>query len=130
MLKKNCGKLLSLSLALLVSACSTMPPDIPVCVEFAPDHGRCVKIISGEKFDVDEEQKFEGKTWWEYRPAMMLVPASSWAKLKAYTIKACKKYGNCQKEVSSWDRTIEIIDESLAQKAPQTLPSGSPAPVP
>ena len=118
MLKKICGNSLSLLLVLLVSACTTMPPDVPMCVEFSPDHGRCVNIISGKKFDVNETEKFEGKTWWEYRPAMLLVPASSWAKIKAYIIKSCKKYGNCQAEVASWDRTIETIDENLDQKLP------------
>ena len=118
MLKKNCGKLLSLLLVLLLSSCSTLPPDVPVCVEFSPDHGRCVKIISGEKFDVDEKNLFEGKTWWEYRPAMIQMPASSWKEIKTFIIKMCKKYKTCQKEVTSWDRTIETLDENLDQKIP------------
>lgn len=121
MLKKIFGISLSLSLSLLLSSCATKPPDVPVCVEFTPSRGRCVKIISGEQFDVNEDQKFEGKTWWEYRPAMLQMPASSWAKIKAYIIKTCKKYGQCQKEVSSWDRTVEYIDAQLEAKDPVTL---------
>ena len=73
-------------------------------------------ILTGREFEVDEENKFENKTWWEMRPAMIQMPASSWAQIKAYIIKTCKKYDICQKEVSSWDRTLNIIDRSYEQK--------------
>lgn len=110
------GLSLSLLLGSLFSSCATNPPDVPICVEFTPERGRCVKIISGEKFDVNESLKFEEKTWWEHRPTMIQMPASSWAKMKAFIIKMCKKYGKCDKEISSWDRTIVTIDQQLEEK--------------
>lgn len=112
-----CGLLLKTLLVLNLSACaSTKPPDVPLCVEFTPERGRCVKIISGEVFNVDEQNKFEGKTWWEHRPAMIQMPASSWVQIKTYLIKVCKKYNICEKEISSWDRTVENIDDGLNTK--------------
>lgn len=115
--KLNCGRLLKILLVLNLSSCATThPPDVPLCVEFAPDRGRCVKIISGEIFDVDEKNKFEDKTWWEHRPAMIQMPASSWVQIKSYLIKTCKKYNICEKEISSWDRTVETIDDNLNKK--------------
>lgn len=106
-------------LLLLLPSCSTTPPDVPVCVEVTPDRGRCVKIISSEEFLVDETRKFEGKSWWEMRPAMVQVPASSWAAIKAFIIKTCKKTGTCEKEVASWDRTVKTIDGNLEKKVHQ-----------
>jgi hypothetical protein len=108
--RKNYGTPLKLLPFLLISACATKPPDVPVCIEFAPDRGACVRIISGQEFKIDENNKFEAKTWWEHRPAMILVPASSWAELKSFIIKACKKYNNCDQEIESWERTLNTID--------------------
>ena len=118
MLKKNFGIVLKLSLCLFASACATMPPDIPVCVEFNYEHGRCVKIISGESFDWDDNNKYEGETWWNYRYKMVLIPINSWSKLKSYIIKSCKKYGNCEKEINSWNTTLDKIDENLKKTEP------------
>ena len=110
---------LSLLLCLNLSSCATThPPDVPLCIELSPDRGRCVKIISGEEFIVDETHLFEDKTWWEYRPAMVQMPASSWAQIKSYLIKTCKKYNICEKEIASWDRTLEAVDTNLKQKDP------------
>lgn len=115
MQKKSFGILLFSSLALVHSGCAT-PPDVPICVEITMDRGRCVKIVSGEEITIDEKNKFEGKTWWEIRPAMVQVPASSWAEIKAFIIKVCKKTNQCQKEIASWDRSIQSIDSELKNK--------------
>lgn len=100
----------------LILSCATKPPDVPICVELNPDKAYCVKIVSGAEFNIDEQNKFENKTWWEQRPTMIQMPASSWAEIKSYIIKTCKKYGQCEKEISSWDRTIENVDGALKQK--------------
>lgn len=117
MLKITCGISLKFLLVLNLNSCaSVLPPDVPLCVEFAPDRGRCYKIISGEIFNVDEDHKFEEKTWWEHRPSMIQMPATSWVKIKSYIIKTCKKYDVCEKEISSWDRTLNNIDDGLNTK--------------
>jgi hypothetical protein len=99
-----------------LTSCQTAPPNIPVCVEIAIDRGACIKTISGEKFDIDERNTFEGQTWWGARPTMLMIPSSSWAKLKTYIITQCKRTGQCTKEISSWDRTIQTIDKTLESK--------------
>lgn len=100
----------------LFVSCTTLPPAVPVCVEINPVKGYCVNIITGESFEVTEDKKFEGKTWWAISPTMVQMPASSWAKIKSYIIKQCKITGKCQKSVASWERTVEVVDESLAKK--------------
>ena len=95
-----------------------MPPDKPICVETEVYEGHCTNIISGTRFIVDETHKYEGKTWFEQRHYMLMMPASTWAELKAYIVKACKKYGNCQSEVSDWSKTVNVIDEQLKVKLP------------
>lgn len=101
----------------LLPSCSTTPPDAPVCVEVTLERGRCVRIVSGQEFIWDETNLYEGKTWWDMRPAMIQVPASSWAQIKSFIIKVCKKYGTCDKEISSWDRTVKTIDKNLEGKS-------------
>lgn len=100
----------------LAVGCATNPPNIPLCVEINPGVGNCVKIMSGESFDVDDKHPFEGKTWWESRPSMIQLPASSWAQMKAFIIKMCKQTKQCDKNVSSWDRTIQNVDEQVQKK--------------
>jgi hypothetical protein len=94
----------------------TSPPDVAACVELSLEKGYCTKTISDESFYVDEENKLEEKTWWELRPYMIQLPISSWVKIKAYIIKMCKKYGQCDQEISSWDRKIEKIDNLIDRK--------------
>lgn len=117
MQQKNLKKLL-LILFVSLASCATPPPDKPLCVEMNINSGFCVKIMSGETFIVDEERKYEGKTWWDMRPAMIQMPASTWKELKAWIIKMCKKTNQCGEEVPSWDRTVNIIDSQLETKTP------------
>lgn len=93
-----------------------MPPDAPICVEVNLTRARCVKIISGETFAVDENHLLNGKDWWSQRPTMIQVPAQSWAEIKKFIIKICKKTNKCQEEISSWDRSVETIDQAIAEK--------------
>lgn len=106
----------TLSLNLLTS-CAIKPPDIPVCVEMSLDRGECIKVISGEKITIDEKNKYQNKTWWESRPTNIIMPLSSWVDLKKWIIDMCRKNKNvCDKEISSWDRSLEIIDQKVKQK--------------
>lgn len=97
--------------------CSTKPPDFPICVEMSMERGECIKVISGEKIRVDNDHKMNGKTWWESRPTNMIMPLESWVELKKFIIKLCKKnQGMCDKEVSTWQRSIQTVDENLESK--------------
>lgn len=93
-----------------------MVPDFPACVELGMGKGYCVKVISGEEFIVDEDHKFQEKTFFEMRPSMIMIPPQSWVDIKTFIIKICKKTKKCQQEVSSWDRSIQNIDNKLVEK--------------
>lgn len=107
--------LLLISLGLL-SSCSITPPDVPLCTQINPDKGYCVNTISSKEFEISKEKPYKGKTWWEIRPYMIYMPTESWVEIKAFIIKICKKSRKCKnKQVSSWNRTIEAIDKKIAQ---------------
>ncbi len=109
----------ALLLALLLNSCALAPPDVPVCTEITMTKGWCTNTISDTEFYIDNERLFNGKSWWELRPTMIQVPVDSWVAMKAYIIKACKKYGNCDKDIAKWERKVEVIDKQLDQKAPK-----------
>ena len=115
MRKTDLGRLSTLLLLGAIS-CQTAPPNIPVCVELSMDKAACIYTISGQKFDITNDQKFGDQTWWDQRHSMIMMPASSYAKLKTYIITQCKKTKMCDKEISSWNRTLESIDEALEMK--------------
>ena len=100
----------------ILASCATAPPDIPVCVEIHLAKGYCVNTISATEFTVDDKNKLDGLSWWDARPTMLMIPAKSWAKLKTYIITQCKRTGQCDKEISSWERTINSVDKALETK--------------
>lgn len=104
-------------LPLLSLSCATKPPDTLVCVELSMTRGECIRVMSGEKVSINEENKFNGKTWWEMRPTNIIMPLESYAEQKAFFIKTCKKNQNmCEKAVSTWKRSFEHIDKQLEKK--------------
>ena len=116
MLKKLSSILSVLSLSLALSACMTAPPDVPVCVEITQERGYCVRTLSAVEFPVDDKHLLDGRTWWDSRPTMLMLPYSSWAKLKTYIITQCKRTGACDKEITSWERTIQSVDQAVETK--------------
>lgn len=115
MQRKTLLILSALSLNFLTS-CQTVPPDIPICIEITASRGYCIKTISSTEFEVNDVDLLDGKSWWAARPSMLMLPVSSWAKLKTYIITQCKKTGACDKEITSWERTIKTVDETLENK--------------
>jgi len=105
-----------LILLVLLTSCQTAPPAIPICVELSMSRGYCINTITAEEFEVNDTKLIDGKSWWIARPSMVMMPASSWAKLKTYIITQCKKTKLCDKEISSWDRTIKSVDTALEKK--------------
>jgi hypothetical protein len=92
-----------------------MPPDVPVCVEISPTRGWCTYTISDREFFIDDENPWniegeEPMTWWDLRPTLLLVPAPSYAKMKAYIVKTCKK-DKCDKFIGSWERRSKRLEE-------------------
>jgi len=108
--------LILLLLASVFTGCASAPPDVPACVEIHMSKGYCINTLSSKEFVVDDQNKLDGKTWWEARPSMLMMPASSWAKIKIWIITQCKKTGQCDKSITSWDRTIQSVDQALEAK--------------
>jgi hypothetical protein len=111
--KKILSLLLKTSLLFALSCANV--PDFDACVEIHPAKGFCTRVISGKDQIIDEKNLYEGKTWFDIRPTMVLIPYQSYSKLKSYIIKSCKQSNRC-KEISSWDRTLEQIDKNLENK--------------
>lgn len=112
------------SLSLLTS-CAIAPPDEPICIELDIARGWCTNTISGKEFFIDELHKYsptgdkkDAKSWWELRPYMIHVPASTWVEIKTFIIKICKQTNACSGTAASWDRTVERVDETLDSKLP------------
>lgn len=101
------------TLAVLTSCAHV--PDVPICVEINSTKGFCTNTISDQDYDIDEAHPvaFDGDdkpmTWWERKPFMLLVPASSWKALKQYIIQQCKRT-NCDQYVQSWDRKLNELN--------------------
>jgi hypothetical protein len=85
-------------------------------VEINPSRAHCVYTISSQEFEVNETNRLDDKTWWEARPTMLMLPYQSWAKLKTYIITQCKRTGACDKEITSWERTINQVDKAVESK--------------
>lgn len=110
--RKSLWLLFASSLFLQISCSSVQKLDVPICTEVSPLNAYCVNIISGKDFKVSDVEKLEGQTWWEQRHRMVMVPPSSWVKIKAFIIEECKKNTKCS-ELSNWERSINQIDSSL-----------------
>ena len=111
--KQKLNLLISLGLLLNILVSCATPPDVPACVEITPSKAWCTNTISDKEFYIDDTNKYNSKTYWELRPAMVHLPPDSWAKLKAYIIKMCKQHNQCQGDIAKWERKITIIDKKL-----------------
>lgn len=73
--------------------------------------------MSSKEFEVNETLKFNDKTWWELRPYMIYMPIHSWAEIKKFIIGICRKTKKCGgKTISNWERTVNVIDDKMANK--------------
>lgn len=91
-------------------------------MELSPTRGWCTFTVQNKEFEINEQNPYtftEGQkpmTWWELRPTFIYIPAPSWAKLKAWIVKTCKKYGQCDKAISSWQRKIIAVDTQIEER--------------
>jgi hypothetical protein len=105
--KKYSQKLLIASLILNLNGCANIP-DEPICAEISLSRGVCTYTVSGKTIIVDDDNFLDGKTWFDLRVKALTVPASTWAKFKAYLIKQCKKTNQCSADISQWDRDLGL----------------------
>ena len=107
MQKLNLRKLLIVLLVFGASGCASIPDTI-ICAEVSLSKGVCTFTVSGKNIVIDDEHPFEGSSWFDMRSNSLIVPAKSWAKIKAFLIKQCKKTNQCDVEISSWDRDLKL----------------------
>lgn len=90
-------------------SCASVP-DVPVCYEVNMATGFCTYTISDKDFYITDEIKYDGKTWFDMRPELVMLPASSYAELKSYIIKSCKNNKACKDNIGSWERKLNALD--------------------
>lgn len=93
-----------ITLSLFLSSCASVP-NVPICAEVNLSRGVCTYTASSKNIIVDDEHPLDGLTWFDIRTKSLTVPAASWAKIKEFLIKQCKKQG-CNVDVSQWDRDL------------------------
>jgi hypothetical protein len=81
------------------------------CKELSTSKAACIRVVSEEKIIWNDDNKINGKSYWEVRPTLIQIPPDSWADLKAFILKSCKRYGNC----AELDGKIKAVDENLKE---------------
>ena len=110
MQKKNLLMLSGLLLSCQISCVTSYKDfDFPICVELDMNRAHCIYTISEKEFQWNDEEKFEGKTYWEARPTTLKLPISSYEKFKTSIIKICKRSEKC-KDITNWERKINQIE--------------------
>lgn len=100
--------------ASLSFSCSSVP-DVPVCVELDVNRGWCTHTVSNTEYFVEDNKENPLETsWWELTPTMVHLPHSSWAKIKAYIQKECKRSNRC-KGVSGWEQKVKRLDSHVGR---------------
>ncbi len=100
-----------LLLVLTVVSCSTIP-NVPICVELSISKGYCVNTIDNKEFIIDDNHLYQGLTWFDWRYRMVLLPPNSWAEIKSYIIKECRRTNRCQ-DFDRLEESIKHVDNNL-----------------
>ena len=103
-------KLCLLILLGILSSCASLP-DVPACVELDINRGYCINTISDREFLVSDKNNPLGEEWFDARPKMVMLPASSWASIKGYILKQCKRHNDCN--LKSAEKKVGAIDKRL-----------------
>jgi len=99
----------SLLVLIFISSCATVP-DVPVCRARAVNQGFCTWTVTNKDLIVDDVSTLNGKTWLDLKIESVYVPADSWAKIKEYIIKQCKKSNDCSDNLSTWTSKIDSVN--------------------
>lgn len=101
-------KLLNILLALSLYSCSSIP-DIIACRARSVNEGFCTYTISNKNIIVNDEHPLNGKTWLDIKIESVYLPSDSWAKIKEYILKNCKKDQSCMNNLESLSNKIDSI---------------------
>lgn len=94
--------------SLLLSSCAIVP-DVPVITRLGPNVGYYVYTVSDKEGYVDDNNLLDGKTFLDYVIEGVIVPADSYAEIKAAIIKACKKL-KCSGDIGKWKSKLDKMD--------------------
>jgi len=104
-----------ISFVLLLSFSCSSVPDVPICVQIDVNRGWCTHTISDVEYYFKDSKDNPLKTsWWELKPAMVHLPYKSWAKIKSYIQKECKRSNRC-KSVSGWEQKVKKLDSRVGR---------------
>lgn len=95
-------------LLLSLVSCATNIPDVPVITRISPTEGFYVYTVSDKEGIVSDDKLLNGKTFLDYVIEGVIVPAESYAKIKAFIIKMCKKHKECG---VSWERKLDKLEK-------------------
>ena len=79
----------------LISLISCSPPAVPICAQDGPNQGICAWTTGNNPdFHVDDvghnfTQFGRNWSWDQLKTNSLILPADSWAKLKAYLLEQC-----------------------------------------
>jgi hypothetical protein len=66
--------------------------------------------ISDKDQVVDDTHLLNGKTWLDLKVESVYVPSESWAEIKKYIIKQCKKNNDCADNIGNWSNKIDSVN--------------------
>ncbi len=101
-------KRLSVLLVLTFTSCASIP-DVPICRARTVNSGFCTNTVSNKDIIVDDTHLLNGKTWLDLKIESVYVPAESWAEIKKYIIKQCKKHRDCSGNIDTWSSKIDSV---------------------
>ena len=100
----------NLKLLFLLSLCSCASvPDVPICRSRTANTGFCTWTISNKDQVIDDIHMLNGKTWLDLKIESVMVPSDSWAEIKKYIIKQCKRDNNCSNDIGTWQGKLDEI---------------------
>lgn len=106
--KKKLSALFALLLALILNSCASAP-DVPLITRIGPSSGFYVFTISDREGVVDDENLLEGKTFLDYVNEGVIISPESYAKIKAYILKTCKRSNDCGENIGKWKSKLDKI---------------------
>ena len=95
-------------LILTLYSCASVP-DVPICRARSATEGFCTYTISNKDIIVTDNNKLGGKTWLDLKIESVYLPVESWASIKEYILKQCKKHNDCSNNIGTWSTKIDSI---------------------
>ena len=93
---------------ILLSSCASIP-DVIGCRQQSVNSGFCTYTLTQKSFIVDDAHPYNNSTWLDMKINSVYLPAESWAKIKEYILKECKKNNNCSQNINNWDTKLNSI---------------------